>query len=232
MFRRLLLGLLLLLLIAFVAVDRLAATTAAGKVGDRLRTEESLASTPKVTFGGFPFLPQALRGTYRDVHVVATDVRRGRLRLASVDAHLRGVHLSLSQALRGAVDGVRVDRVDGDALVRYADMTAALPNRDITLRGDKGQLRMQGSVELFGQRYSGSALGVVSVRPRELTIVPRDIRLGSGALNITVPPAVTGALTYTTPVMLPFGLQLRSVTPRSDGLLIRAAGSSVVLRRQ
>lgn len=231
MIRRLLFGFVLILLVALLAGDRIAARIAAGRVADRLRTQESLSRTPKVTFGGFPFLTQALRGRYRDVHVVATDVERDGLRIASIDAHLRGVHLMFPEAMNGGVSGVPVDRVDAVALVRYADLTAALPNRNLVLSGDHGRVRMRGSVDIFGSRYSGSALGDVQVGSTRLTIVPRDITLGTGGANITLPPEVNAALTYSANVTLPFGLTLRSVTPGTSGLQLHAAGRSVVLRR-
>lgn len=231
MFRRLLFGVAVVLSAGAVAVDRVAASMAADTVAQRLATQESLASPPTVTFGGFPFLTQAIRGRYREVSVVVTEIRRGPLLVARLDAQLRGFRLTLAQALRGTVAEVSVDAVEATALFRYADLSAALPNERLSLTEDNGRIRLHGSIVVLGQRLAGSALGDIRVERNRLTIVPRDFTLDAGGRKINLSGSVAAALTASVPVNLPFGLQLRSVQPQPDGLLVRTSGSSIVLRR-
>jgi LmeA-like phospholipid-binding len=229
-FRRLLLGVAVALTAGAVAVDRIAASVAAGQVADRLQSSESLASRPKVTFNGFPFLTQAIRGRYRDVSVSATDVRRGPVVISRLDAHLHGVRLRLVDALRGTVGTEPVDAVEATALLRYADLSAALPNRRLTLADDNGRIRLRGAVTVFGKSLSGSALGQVRVESDRLTILPRHITLDAGGATLALNPALAAALTYSVPINLPFGLKLRSVQPQPDGLLVHTSGDRIVLR--
>lgn len=204
---------------------------AGGQVGKRLQSAESLAVPLTVTIGGFPFLTQALRGRYSDVAVTATDVRRGQVTAARIDARLHGVRLGLMDALRGTVEEIPVDSVDATALFRYADLAAAVPSSRITLSESNGRIRLHGAVELFGQRFAGFGHGEVRLDGNRLSIVPRDFTLDPGGRTIAVNPALAAALTYTTPINLPFGLQLRSVSPKPEGLEVQANGSSIVLRR-
>ncbi|MEP6463669.1 MAG: DUF2993 domain-containing protein [Frankiaceae bacterium] len=231
MFRRVLVGVAVVLSAGAVAVDRVAASVAGKQVAKRLQTAESLPSTLKVTLGGFPFLTQALRGRYHDVSVTATDVRRGSVLVARIDARLHGVRLGLREALGGSIDAVPVDSVDATALFRYADLSAAVPNGRLTITEDHGRIRLHGATVVFGQRISGSGLGEVSVEANRLTIVPVDFTLDTGGRTMVLNPALAAALTYSVPINLPFGLTLRSVQPRSEGLAVQAVGNAIVLRR-
>lgn len=231
MFRRLLIGAAVVLSAGAIAVDRVAASVAAGEVAKRVQSTEKLASPPKVSFGGFPFLTQALRGRYREVSVVATQVRRGPVVVDRIDAQLHDVQLGLMDALRGAVDAVPVESVEATALFRYSDLSAAIPNSRLTLSEDNGRVRLHGAVVLFGVSVSGFAVGEIQVQNDRLTIVPRDFTLDAGGRTMALNPALAAALTYSVPINLPFGLRLRSVSPQPEGLLVQTSGSSIVLRR-
>lgn len=229
MLRRVLIRAATVLAAGAVAVDRLAAAVAGGQVADRMQGTESLARPPAVTFGGGPFLLQALRGRYADVSVIARDVCRGPVLVARIEARLHGVRLGLLDALRGRLGAVAVDSVEATALLRYADLAAALPNRAVTISEDNGRIRLHGAVVLFGQRLAGTALGEIRVEGHRLTVVPRDFALDAGGRAVTLNPALAAALTYSVPINLPFGLRLRSVLPTPEGLIVAAYGTALVL---
>ena len=190
MFRRVLIKTAAVLAAGAVAVDRLAAAVAGGRVADRIASSESLADPPTVSFGGGPFLIQALRGRYTDVSVTARDLRRGPVLIARIEARLHGVRLRLVDALRGRLGAVAIDSAQATALLRYPDLAAALPNRAITLSEENGRIRLHGAAVVFGQRIAGSALGEIVLDGHRLTIVPRDFTLDAGgrtvALNSTL----------------------------------------------
>lgn len=230
MFRRVLIGAATVLAAGVVVVDRVAASVAGGRVADRLQRTESLEEPPTVTFGGFPFLFQALGGNYSDVAVTARDLRRGPVLIARIEARLHGVRLRLLDALRGRLGAVTVDSVEATALFRYPDLAAALANCQVTISEDNGGIRLHAAVMIFGQRLAGSALGDVRVDREQLTFVPRDFSLDAGGRTVRLSPALAAALTYSVPVNLPFGLRLMSVQQTPDGLLVHAFGTALVLR--
>ncbi len=229
MFRRVLIKTAAVLAAGAVAVDRLAAAVAGRRVADRIASSESLADPPTVSFGGGPFLIQALRGRYTDVSVTARDLRRGPVLIARIEARLHGVRLRLVDALRGRLGAVAIDSAQATALLRYADLAAALPNRAITLSEENGRIRLHGAAVVFGQRIAGSALGEIVLDGHRLTIVPRDFTLDAGGRTVALNPTLAAALTYAVPVNLPLGLRLRSVQPRPEGVLVQAFGDALVL---
>ena len=230
MFRRVLVGVATILAAGAVVVDRVAASVAGNHVADRLQRSASLPHPPTVSFGGFPFLTQALRGRYSDVSVTAADVHRGPVRVTRVDARLHGVRLPLAGVLRGTIDEVPVDSAEATGLFRYADLSAAVPNSRLTISEENGHLRLHGTTAVFGVSLSGSAFGEVRVDGDRLTIAPQNFTLDAGGRTMALNPALAAAFTYSVPINLPFGLQLRSVQPRPEGLLVTATGSSLVLR--
>lgn len=234
--RRLLVTLVVLLALA-AGADRLAAWTAERRVAQRIQAAERLSRPPEVRIGGFPFLTQALAGRYDDVRVTAYGVRRpsgvagvADVRIDSVTAYLRGVRLPLRTALAGPVTTLPVSSIDATALVRYADLSAALPDRHLSFSAEGDRLRLRGQVTVLGQRYAASALGTLSLRGDQLTVVPRAVSVNAGPGALAVPPALIALLSVTVRVALPFGLRLTAVSVAADGLHLQAGGRDVVLR--
>jgi len=230
-FRRLLSGAVAVVPTGLAAADRVTATVVAGLVADRIRTQEALPTSPTVTIGGFPFLTQALCGTYSDVRVTVAELRRGSVALTDLTAHLHGVRVPLANVLRGSVRDVPVDDADAKALLTYADLTAALPAERLSLSEQDGRVRLHGSVMVFGQRLAGSAVGEVRVEGNRLTIIPHNITLDVGPTSLALGPAYAAALTYSTTLTLPFGLRLGEVAIQPDGLRLSASGQGLVLGR-
>ncbi|MBW3551514.1 MAG: LmeA family phospholipid-binding protein [Proteobacteria bacterium] len=77
----------------------------------------ALPEEPDVTVRGFPFLTQALSGRYDRVDISARDAPAGEMTLTRLDTTLRGVRVTLSQALSGSVGEVPVDAVEARALL-------------------------------------------------------------------------------------------------------------------
>ncbi len=226
---RRLLAVLVVLAVLLVAADRIAAALAAGKVAAEIQRTVGLRSKPHVRLGGFPFLTQAFRGRYDDVQVMADDVRTQDIRVASIDAQLHGVRLPLAKALAGSVESVPARTASSTALLRYADLSAALPDRRLTLAADHGRLRLRGSVEFLSQTYAASALGTPRIQGDRVSVAPREIQIEAGPAGVATLPGTVAGLTFSQRIVLPFGLRLRSVQVRPEGLQVTARGSDVVL---
>jgi len=224
-----LLVVLVLLLGLGVVADRVAASVAEDKVATQLAAKGRLHGTPSVVITGFPFLTQAVAGSYDDVRISLTAAELGQPAGTKAAVDLHGVQVPLSEVLSGSVRKVPVDRIDGTATLSYALLSAKLgPSTRLTREGSG--LRVTRTVELLGQRIPLTAVGKVTLEGDDLVV---HVSRAAGA-GVDVPPFLLDQaaglldLRYTVPP-LPFGLKLTSVTPAANGVDVRVAASNAVL---
>jgi hypothetical protein len=227
----------LVVLVVIVAVllgigllaDRAVEKWAEGYVADQLTEQAGLAGTPEVDVRGFPFLTQALDGRYEDVRISLTADELGQPEGTSADVRLTGVHVPLSNVVSGDVQEVPVDRIEGTATLSYELLSAELGG-DSTLSLDGDGLRVTKTVELLGYTLPLTASGTVTLDGDELVV---DVERAAGA-GVEVPGFLVEQasdlldLRYAVPA-LPFGLQLTSVTPAEDGVVVEVEATDTVL---
>jgi hypothetical protein len=217
-----------LLGIGFLA-DRAVERYAEDYVADQLTEQAGLAGTPEVDVRGFPFLTQALDGRYEDVRISLTADELGQPQGTAADIRLVGVHIPLSAVLSGDVQEVPVDRIEGAATLSY-DLLSQQLGGDSTLARDGDGLRVTKTVELLGYTLPLTASGTVSLDGGELVV---DVERASGA-GVELPGFLVDEasdlldLRYEIPA-LPFGLQLTSVTPADDGVVVEVEAIDTVL---
>jgi hypothetical protein len=224
----LLITLVVLLGLAVVA-DRVGVRVAEKKVAQQVQQQGGLAGPPDVTIAGFPFLTQAIAGTYSDVRISLTAADLDQPAGTSAQVSLHGVHLPLSKVLNGSVQKIPVDRVDGTATLSYTLLAQQLGG-DTTLRREGDGLRITKTVHVAGLTVPLTATGTVHLDGDVLVV---DVQQASG-VGVSVPSylvrQVSGllGLHYKIPA-LPFGLQVTSVTPADDGVVVQVAASNTVL---
>lgn len=98
-----------LLLIIGVVIDRVGVAIAESKVADALQSKFDLASSPNVDIHGFPFITQAVAGNYESIDVTAANVPVESLGSVDVAVNLRGLRLTLSDAIAGQVKDATAD---------------------------------------------------------------------------------------------------------------------------
>lgn len=226
---KLLLVVVLLLVGLAVLADRVAAGMAEDRVATELASAGGLAGTPEVEIAGFPFLTQAVAGSYDEVHISLTADELGQPQGTRADVVLHGVQVPLSNALSGSVSEVPVDRIDGTATLSY-DLLSAQLGGDTTLRPEGDGLRITKTVEVLGQTFPLTATGTLTLDGNELVV---DVERASGA-GVDLPDFLVERasdlldLRYAVPA-LPFGLQLTDVVPAEDGVDVRVAAEDTVL---
>jgi hypothetical protein len=230
---RTLLGLLVLLVVlggvAGLVADTVAEGVAEERVAAALRDGGGLAGTPGVDVTGWPFLTQAVSGTYDDVRISLTAEDLAQPAGTTADVVLRGVHVPLSDALSGSVREVPVDRVDGTATLSYALLSAEL-GADTVLRREGDGLRVTRTVELLGYTVPLTAVGRLSLDGQDVVVdVDRAEAAGVDAPGFVVDRA-EGLLDLRYPVELPFGLRLTGVRPAAAGVVVTAEATDTVLR--
>ncbi|AYF73343.1 DUF2993 domain-containing protein [Nocardia yunnanensis] len=123
-FRRLLIGLLCLAGLA-VLLDFGVAAYSEYRVSRLLRTGSDLSADPEITFHesiGHPFVIQAIDGAYGSVDVRARALRPDIPGQITVEANLRGVHLSMRNLIDGNVSRVPVDEVHAGLRIEPAEL--------------------------------------------------------------------------------------------------------------
>jgi hypothetical protein len=221
-----------ILAVLLVLVDRVAVTVADRALAREIRSELALADDPSVHIAGFPFLTQAVRGRYGDIHVQLTGVKSGPLRDLRVDAQLRGVRAPLSDLISGRLKQVPVDDIAGAVAISYTDLAQASPFPGLAIRPVADGLQVSGQVQLLGQQVTASAVAHVRVQGDDL-VLTADHAVVSG---VAAPQAAVDAIAkrFSYPVsqrQLPLGLRITGVQPGPDALSVTAEGHHVLLRQ-
>jgi hypothetical protein len=223
MLRKLLVAFVLLVVVLVVAADRVGARVAAHVLAGKLQTDEHLSSRPSVKIGGLPFLTQAWHGHYGDVRVSTNDfITPDHVQLDTMSVDLLGVHVPLSDVLKGSVKTVPVDRVTGTVSVSFVDLEAYLARHGITLKLSE---TVDGDIGIRGSATQGSGL------PKVLNGVAK-ISVSNSVLTLSVALGLTGARLVQIPVPLgglPFRLTVKSVTVSADGITGTGVAKNVVL---
>jgi hypothetical protein len=212
--------------------DRVAAAFAESQTSKSLVVHAPFAERPKVTVHGFPFLTQAIGGKYDDVEVSGGGLQLGDIRGASLDAHLRGVHLALSDVFHQDVHQLDVDSVDGDVTLPYSELARLSGVSGLTLADDQGAIvvSLSSSVPLLGTvQLTGTATATVSGSSLRLQIVKLS------ALGVSIPQSVLAQLSSAIQVpitipALPYDLKITSVAAGEAGVVVHGTGTDVVLQ--
>ncbi|EEP69917.1 hypothetical protein MCAG_00244 [Micromonospora sp. ATCC 39149] len=213
------------LLAVAVVADRWVARTAAQRLSDRLACAAGLDRPPRVDLGGFPVLPGVLAGELGRVSVRATDVRRGDVRAAEVDAELSRVRLPGAQPARVGELDLRV-RVGFDAL------PGAVGDRPVRYRATDGLLAVETTAAMAGQQLPVTVLARPAIDAGRLTVTPTEVevlgmRRPAGAKLVD---RLTGGRDLSRPLpALPAGLNWQGVDVTDDGLRLRLTGRDLTL---
>lgn len=228
------------LAVAVALADRVLAAHAERRAADVLSAPFGHPATVRVHGGSF--LPQALRGRYRDVEVLGT-LRVGEIAGATLVAHLTNARLPLRQLLAGRARELACERVTGRLVLPYTELArvAPIPGLALAFEGERlmatadlaGSLPVPGLSQFTGQftRVVGEA--VVSLAPGGAVWL--RIR-GVSVAGLSLPGVVLNQLlpTLSVPVPLPplpYGLRLDELRPTASGLVVDGSAEAAVFRR-
>jgi hypothetical protein len=210
--RRLLIALGVVVVLLVIA-DRVAVAAANRVVAGRIQTQENLTTRPSVSIGGFPFLTQAIGGTYSDVTLTVRHYRRVTVPVDTITVHLHGVHVSLGAVFSQNLSSVPVDSASAQLLLTYDDLNGYLHGKGLSVSSGGGdRLRVTGSVTVAGQSLSATGTATLDVSHGALAI--RAIN----AVNIPIP---LGGL--------PFGISLSGAKATNRGILVTATAQGLVI---
>jgi hypothetical protein len=234
MIKRLLLSLAVLAGLVALA-DRGAAYVAGNATAHEIRVHEGLREDPDVTFRGFPFVTQAVRGEFRRVDVTLHDLERGGLTMARIDAQLDGVRVDLSKALKGRVAAVPVDHGSATVRVTYGDLNGFLAtkpgNVHVVVHDGRAFVRASFGVAGAGQtEVEGTPR--VSVTRTSVRVTTTNVHpvAGGSPLSAALAAAAATRASFTVPLEeMPFGIEVGSAELTPTGLVVRATASGFVV---
>ena len=241
-----------------VALDFVAAAAAEYQVSTRLR---ALPSAPDGRSGGFPFLTQALAGDYRKVEVYAEKLDVGQLTDVGLTARLYHVRVPFRDVVAGSVTGFTVDDTQGSVLITKEELANLLPGVsrlrvepvDETVLDEARQdaadatpgssvsgvdpdqaVRLVATTSILGQEVNASVIAVLLLSGQEVQVVPRDIRVGTGADAAALPKAVQNGLRQLftlriEPGSLPFGITPTTLKAVDNALEVAGSARNLVV---
>lgn len=215
-----------------VGGDRLALTLTEQAVAKQLQSSAELGSKPDVDISGFPFLTQAVSGRYDKVHVAATDVPTGGVRVADLQADLRGLEVPLRDALSGSVMSAAVQGLTAEALVSYADLSRQSGSRRLTVSRSGDRVAVSGSVVVLGRQVSATAISSVRLTGSTIVVRAEQLRVGGAVASSAFAAAIGTKLDLRVTVgRLPYGLVLDGLHVGAAGVALTAAAQNTVLTR-
>jgi hypothetical protein len=231
------------LVVLFVAIDRIGVVLAEDQIASRIATAYNLPTDPGVSITGFPFLTQVVSGNYQQIDVTADEIQTNGVTLHDLNVHLTGVHATISQILGSGSSTVTADRAAGTALVDFATVKQRLPHetqvslggQNLTVSGiqlspDGKNLKLSGTASYLGASAPVSATAALSVSPSGITVTPEDAAVAGGLISI--PGSAISRLHFTVPLSgLPLHLHVTSVQVTPEGLRVGAAARNVQFAR-
>ncbi|GIF70759.1 LmeA family phospholipid-binding protein [Asanoa siamensis] len=241
--RRVLIALLVLLVIVagiLVVGDRVAANFAEKKIAEQVSqnvaAQNVQAGTPEVSVGGFPFLTQVVAGEYKEITIglpdVQGDVNGNVVTLPRLDLVARDVTASID-TLRTGQGEVVAKTVDGNATIGYAEVTKLINQEGLQLAEREGKLQVTAPVEVpvINQRFTVHGTAELSVEGRRIKIQLKDAN-AEGLPAVPLAQEVVRNFIQRTSISfdvpaLPFNMELKQVTPTSEGLAVAATATQV-----
>ncbi len=233
---RRLIGVVLVLLVLLVVVDRVTWWAAKRVIAERVQSEAGLAERPDVEVHGFPLLTQALRGKYDQVNAKVHDLTvQDGVTVDVLDVEMRGIHAGIGDLINHRLSDVPVESAVAEATVGYAAIdkvvTENLPDDNLKVQfteGDGGKLSITGTYQsaIFSAQIQGDA---------SVTIQDGDLLLALTSDSFSNIPAeqrtqVESLLnrSYHLPE-LPFGFKAKSVAVGKSGVTVKATTTEVQL---
>ena len=202
---------LLVLLVLFVVLDRVAVAYAENQAAQQMQSQ-GFPTKPDVTIEGFPFLTQVAARNIKDVHITATKVPAGPVTL-SLTADATNVLLD-----PGYQSGT-ISHVTGTGVIPFSSVSSAFGGGSGLTITSAGGNTMKVSLNVLGADISMTGT-IEQSGPNTLKV---HLNQPSG-LPVSLP--IPNSFTIHIPT-LPMHLTIQSVKVTSQGIVVHATGSNI-----
>ncbi|MBO0804368.1 MAG: LmeA family phospholipid-binding protein [Nocardiopsaceae bacterium] len=206
------------LAVAFVVGDQIARTYAQNMIASKVESA-GFPVKPSVSIKGWPFLTQVLMRDVGQVDLSASNVREGKLDIASINATARGVHIS------SGYNSATISTTTGTGLITFRSLLAATGASGVTLSADPsaGPNSVKMTVQVSGLGTATGAATITRTSPTSLAIRADDLN--------GIPASSLGSLAdYTINLPhLPAGMELSGVSVQGQGVSIQITAHNTTL---
>jgi uncharacterized protein with GYD domain len=226
--RKVLVVLLILLVGGVIAADRLGVGMAEDEIAKQVAAQYQLDQRPQVTIHGFPFLTQAIGGTYEKIDVSLGQWTQQGVTVRDAQLRLSGVRAPLSDVINGNSSQVTVRTATASAVVPYTVVQKYAPQgvKGLSAKGSDLQAKVTGA--FFGISVSGDLVASIKATSKGIAITPQSIATGGTQVPLAV---LQQRYTFTVPTrnLLPLGARVTDIQVLPDGLRIAATADDLKL---
>lgn len=231
-----LIALVLLLGVAVVIVDRVAAGIAERRLADEVaiaaQAENARADGATAEIDGYPFLTQVWSGEYDGGRIGLQTLRTQDLTIANIDIDVTKLTVPRDVLFGAEPHDITAAKMRGSATVSLAELATRLNMPGLKVNGDGNRVRFTAPVQFAG--FSATVAGTADVRLQG-SRVSLDVK-SLTADGVQVPEQVLGlvrdqlAAGVTIP-QLPYNLRLTGIGVRGETVRVNAEADNVPLIR-
>lgn len=218
----------LAVLTVLVVGDRIANAVAENAVATQVSGQLASAADPQVRIGGFPFVTQALSGSFSSVQLVADDVTveaDGRsIAIARLDATASDV-----TATNGYADVV-AGRVDATAVIGWPGMSDLIGQP--TSYDTDDRIRIDFNIPVIATDAYVTGRPQLDVEGQRVSLADPKVNVASVDVPEPLVQAVAALQQGFAIGPLPYGATLTDLTVQPDGVAVGASVRDVPLRGQ
>ncbi|HEV2088198.1 MAG TPA: DUF2993 domain-containing protein [Cryptosporangiaceae bacterium] len=237
--RKVLIAFLVLLLVLaalLVVADRVAASYAGDQLEAAVAAEaRKVGANPRTTsvaLKGFPFLTQAVGGSFDGANIVLDDITARNVKVDELALDVDTVTVPRDALFSGDPSGVKAAVIRGTATVELAQLARAFGAEGLTMTAEGDRVRVRLDVTL---RSVGTVELQGLVRPRaegdRVWLEVDQLRAGEIDVPQSVVDRVSASMRRGVRVPLPFGLRLDAIEVAEQSVLIKGTARNVPLTR-
>jgi hypothetical protein len=226
--RKVLVVILLLLIGGVIAADRLGVRKAEDEIAKQVASQYGLDTRPDVKIHGFPFLTQAIGGTYDQIDVTLGQWTEKGVTVNDAKLKLSGVRAPLADVVNGNSSQITARNATASATVPYAVVQKYAPQgvQGISANGSNLQARVSGSY--LGIRVAGNLVASLKATPQGIAVTPQSVSNGGAQVPLAM---LQQRYTFVIPArnLLPMGARVSDIEVAPGGLRIAATVDNVRL---
>lgn len=224
---RTLIATLVVLCLLLIVADRVGEYEAGKLIASHVTSTYHLSRQPKVEVRGTPFLTQWAQGDYQEVDVQAPNLTVDKVPIDDVRVQIHDIQTSAFVTTAAGFESAGAGRVALQGQVPYSGIPAP---SGFTVTPAGGQLRVKGSIGIYGVTIPVTATIAVSVQNGRLVLTAQNVEASNAYVDQIAQQLIQQRLDQVPqPQDLPFGVHLSGVQVTPNALDIEAAGRNVTL---
>ncbi|HEX4213259.1 MAG TPA: DUF2993 domain-containing protein [Candidatus Dormibacteraeota bacterium] len=224
---RTLIATLVVLCLLLIAADRIGEWEAGKLIASHVTSTYNLSQKPKVEVRGTPFLTQWAEGDYREVDVQAPTLTVDKVPINDVRVQIHDIQASAFVTTAAGFESAGAGRVAMQGQIPYSGLPAP---SGFTITPSDGELKLQGSIGIYGVTIPVSATIAVGVQNGRLVLTAQKVQASNAYVDSIAQQLIQRQLDQVPqPQDLPFGAHLTGVQVTSNALDIEASGRNVTL---